>query len=760
MVCHVCKEMLEKQAHLRWKGTYDLAFGHHEDEASLEASARSKCCICQVLFTKFNTRPDEDKKPHIFPGKNNTPFFTQASLSYNRQWSAYRLEFRLNDRFKLDIVGNFLLKQLPSVHNLDRPIPNNTSSYANVQLARRWLNECMTSHRMCRHVSPSSAWYPTRLVDMGFIATGYIKVVQPRQHNEQIMGKYVTLSHCWGETEFLKLSKDTLPQFEEGIEIDRLPKTFQHAIDFACRLGVRYIWIDSLCILQDSTKDWLYQSAQMDQVYNNSLCNISATAASNSAKGLYCDRASEQNWVDEVTLNTTGVPGQPPVPKMQLKDVAKLVQTAGLKSSARISQTRQANVGTKPQLKAQGPQIPKYTVLDLNCWETNVEQGPVNKRGWVLQERLIAPRVLHFCKDQIAWECWEKDYIESRTGGLPLYQLKAGSIVDGSRLKGMVPSVDGKALREARLVRGRLIKGKYTDVDAHMRSPTAVPSVHCFEVWNRVVETYSKTKLTKPTDKLIALGGIAKIMSRRILNGKDEDYIAGMWRDNLESQLLWRVDPILRKDGKFDDHSSDRPGMDEYRAPSFSWAAIDAKQGVKCGDVTDFGTDAAEDLMIKIENVMLKHKTADRFGLLTPGGYLELKGVLKKVNIVDSPRTGYTRYHWQLVRSGEVLEEPYKIIYLDAPSSDQKHIIGPNRGVYCLPVCRDRSAEPKELICLLLLAIAGTPNTFKRIGLTKISRYHKQDQKVILELSDNEKDEKAMDALWDPQAKKHTIRII
>jgi hypothetical protein len=109
------------------------------------------------------------------------------------------------------------------------------------------------------------------------------------------------------------------------------------------------------------------------------------------------------------------------------------------------------------------------------------------------------------------------------------------------------------------------------------------------------------------------------------------------------------------------------------------------------------------------------------------------------------------------MRGSQVLEEPYKMVYLDAPSIDRKHIIGPNRGIYCLPVCRDRAAEPKELICLLLQAVGGMPNTFKRIGLTKISQYYKEYQDEILKLSG---DENSMDCIWDAQAGRHTIRII
>lgn len=101
----------------------------------------------------------------------------------------------------------------------------------------------------------------------------------------------------------------------------------------------------------------------------------------------------------------------------------------------------------------------------------------------MLQERLMAPRVLHFCHDQVAWECWEKDAAESRPDKLSLLQLNADSVVDGRRLKGMVPKYDGKRLREARL--GKAIYGELIDVDTYMVS--MVPSVYCYELWKHVV---------------------------------------------------------------------------------------------------------------------------------------------------------------------------------------------------------------------------------------------------------------------------------
>jgi hypothetical protein len=342
-----------------------------------------------------------------------------------------------------------------------------------------------------------------------------VRVVEPREQ-DKIEGRYVTLSHCWGTEVFYHLEKSTLSRFEEGVGLEELPKTFQHAVDFTCRLGIRYIWIDSLCILQDSVEDWLFESAQMDQVYNNSFCNISATAADNSSKGLYAERLSTQIWLDDIDIRTVGFPGRQ-------------------------------------------DETSKCTVFDLSFWEHSVDDAPVNKRGWVLQERLLSPRVLHFCHDQIAWECWEQDHMESHTDGLPMLQFMSGTIVDGSRLKGMVPRIDGKALREARFAITK-------DVDLDRQMINAIPSVYCYELWKRVVEVYSKKRLTKPSDKLMALAGIAKLMSRRVFKWKDEEYISGMWRKHFESQLLWRVDPV-QENGCYVPHSKRPP---EYRTPTFS----------------------------------------------------------------------------------------------------------------------------------------------------------------------------------------------
>ena len=103
-------------------------------------------------------------------------------------------------------------------------------------------------------------------------------------------GPYVTLSHCWGtEGVILKTTKSNLEAFKHQLP-DTLPKTFSHAIAATRKLGVGYLWIDSLCIIQDDRGDWELESAQMHQVYQNALCNLAATSSSDGQGGLFFDR--------------------------------------------------------------------------------------------------------------------------------------------------------------------------------------------------------------------------------------------------------------------------------------------------------------------------------------------------------------------------------------------------------------------------------------------------------------------------------------
>lgn len=106
-----------------------------------------------------------------------------------------------------------------------------------------------------------------------------------------VTGPYASLSHCWGLKEFVRLLPENRKTFmEEGVPWWRLPKNFQEAIEVARFLNIRYIWIDSLCIIQGKAGDFHLEASKMHQVYRNSYCNIAVVDSSDSTGGLFRER--------------------------------------------------------------------------------------------------------------------------------------------------------------------------------------------------------------------------------------------------------------------------------------------------------------------------------------------------------------------------------------------------------------------------------------------------------------------------------------
>jgi hypothetical protein len=110
---------------------------------------------------------------------------------------------------------------------------------------------------------------------------------------------YASLSHCWGKIKIITLTEGNLREFLEAeIALSRLSQTFCDAISVAKSLNVRYLWIDSLCIIQDSVADWNVESRTMLQVYQNAYCNIAATHAKNGSGGLFSNRNPDLLSID------------------------------------------------------------------------------------------------------------------------------------------------------------------------------------------------------------------------------------------------------------------------------------------------------------------------------------------------------------------------------------------------------------------------------------------------------------------------------
>lgn len=117
---------------------------------------------------------------------------------------------------------------------------------------KNWLKECTMNHKACKH--NKSPQLPARVIDLGDGKTRALRLVETQQES----GTYVALSHCWGPESHqpLRTVAGNLESLKVKIPESQLNKTFLDAIEVCRHLGVRYLWIDSLCIIQDSLEDW------------------------------------------------------------------------------------------------------------------------------------------------------------------------------------------------------------------------------------------------------------------------------------------------------------------------------------------------------------------------------------------------------------------------------------------------------------------------------------------------------------------------
>ncbi|MBE3045186.1 HET domain-containing protein [Candidatus Bathyarchaeota archaeon] len=113
------------------------------------------------------------------------------------------------------------------------------------------LSECLENHPKCGNAPETPL--PTRVIDVNY-QDDKVRVIETKGQQ----GRYVSLSHCWGDDKLMntKLSAQTFDEYTtEGISLDTFPRTFQDAIEVTRNLGIPYLWIDSMCIIQGDAQD-------------------------------------------------------------------------------------------------------------------------------------------------------------------------------------------------------------------------------------------------------------------------------------------------------------------------------------------------------------------------------------------------------------------------------------------------------------------------------------------------------------------------
>jgi hypothetical protein len=106
-------------------------------------------------------------------------------------------------------------------------------------------------------------------------------------------GTYVALSYCWGGDQKVKTTEENITSKKISIELKTLPRTLQDAIQVCRQLEIRYLWINALCIIQDSKDDKARELSQMALIYNRATLIVSASRA----KSVY------DGFLDDIKVN-------------------------------------------------------------------------------------------------------------------------------------------------------------------------------------------------------------------------------------------------------------------------------------------------------------------------------------------------------------------------------------------------------------------------------------------------------------------------
>lgn len=463
---------------------------------------------------------------------------------------------------------------------------------------KTWVNTCLNKHGLCRS-DGGSVWetltgsYRKRDRLAKILPTRVIDVENNARHpslftTNGASGQWVALSHCWGDHQPLKLESTSLLPFTNSIPFDTMPAMFQDAITITKRLGFRYLWIDCLCIIQDSHEDWLTESLKMGDIYKNAVVTLAAEAAKDGAVGI---------------LTSTGKG------RFQLSDgeYEGVIQLSS-QSSANSIKGSVVLLCSRSMVKVSSAAI-----------------SPLSQRKWVLQEEMLSTRILRFAEGQVWWQCRELQCNERfpfghRIDWATMTMRDFTRDLDENKLR-VKKNIEWSQIRSFNLTNRRNSLQRQT-----LDHPVLVDIRHVRDFWYGMVNEYCNRRITYDTDLLPAISGIAKEYQRQFArSGKtNTSYKAGIWLEDLPQGLLW--------------HTL-WPGAtltSTYVAPSWSWASLRSGSYYNRRLLTDLVPDEQGIRMFSliklsplevatIRNIELKMRQDDVFGQVE-SGFLTLKG--------------------------------------------------------------------------------------------------------------------------------------
>ncbi|KAK1062703.1 hypothetical protein LTR74_010018 [Friedmanniomyces endolithicus] len=528
-------------------------------------------------------------------------------------------------------------------------LSGSTSSPETFAQIRAWLRIC-EQHDTCNcwaQINGLDIGLPLRLLDVGQrsgrtdFRLVYGEMLAPQE------SRYMTLSHCWGVEPILKLTSANLDAFCNGMSETQLPKSFQDAISIARYLDIRYLWIDALCILQDSSLDWKIQAQTMAQVYSGSYLNIAASDSSNSSGGIFSERDKTLPVRFTVPLKYT-------------------------------------------------PRADNILLCHFDAFEIDMMRSPLNRRSWVMQERYLAPRVVHYTRHMVYWECTASTASEALP---PALESGFGDIRQLKKL-------------DARVLQTHNLSSEVTQA--------------VYALWDNLVALYTRSNLTYGSDKAVAIQGVAKVICRYLRLDESSAYVNGLWRPRFVDGLMWICERSQNRDSG---------GPLDSGACSWSWLS---RRGKICSSHGG-GTPVSQVLEIQADCILNTPTAA-------AGGFARLRGPMCRAVVSFAMSAEIDNPMWQpfqILLGGEIMvatksctlyfDDPEQYITTEASEHEIYLLLG---GAMIDGECTADPDVPEKAPswsghgyeCLAVKPVERRPGHFRRAGKVVLAILENDDE--------------------------------
>ncbi|KAI6749441.1 hypothetical protein HG530_015280 [Fusarium avenaceum] len=246
-----------------------------------------------------------------------------------------------------------------------------------LNLIRHWRLECQAKHQACNKRSLENK-LPTRVIEIMSTGREVTNVRVVETYDLKGNHEYACLSYCWGSAK--QASSTTTSSFPREIAITDLPKTISDAIWLCYALKIRYLWVDSMCIIQGDASDWQRESAKMCDTYGRSALTIATEICATSTQS-FADQRKESNYFSG--------------PRTMLKD-----------ADQPLSPRKSIWFREKDSRQKSSPWAAEVAWNVLNYFNTDEQTKVWRTRAWTFQEWMISPRVLHI-DEMTLWHCFE-----------------------------------------------------------------------------------------------------------------------------------------------------------------------------------------------------------------------------------------------------------------------------------------------------------------------------------------------------------------